>query len=124
MTNELKTKLTEKLKKLPEEAAEFILAQLEELGALGETTAGEIVSGKLDPWGEVWKKAQKQAKDGCAMIDNRTVFGWIAEALHLDGVIPAERIAAFVPSGMAGADSPKAAMPAPVSEIDLDALFD
>ena len=133
MTNELKEKLMERLKKIPTVAAEYIVYQLERIGELGRVTAEEIVDGKISPWGEVEKKARKQAKGGCAMIDNLTVFRWIDEALHIDGVVKDEERAAFVPSGMAGVNqSVQAAISAPSASgaaalgagIDLDALFD
>lgn len=139
MTNELKEKLTEKLKEIPEAAAEYIVYQLERIGELGRVTAEEIVEGTLAPWAEVKKKARKQAKGGCAMIDNLTVFRWIDEALHIDGVVKDEERAAFVPSGMSsGSVQPaQAAISAPSgsgaaalgaaplgARIDLDALFD
>lgn len=135
MTSELKEKLTEKLKEVPDAAAKYIAWQLERIGELGEITAKEIVDGKLSPWGEVESKARKQAKGGCAMVDNLTVFRWIDEALHIDGVVTDGERAAFVPSGMTSAA--QAAISAPSASgaaalgavplgarIDLDALFD
>lgn len=129
MTNELKEKLTEKLKKIPTAAAEYIVYQLERIGELGRVTAEEIVDGKISPWSEVEKKARKQAKSGCAMVDNLTVFRWIDEALHIDGVVKDEERAAFIPSCMVRASTQdvQLAISAPTASgagIDLDALFD
>lgn len=132
MTNELREKLAEAMKteKVPQAAAEYVLWQAERLGELGETTAREIIAGKLGPWKDVEMNARKRADGNVAVIDNVTVYRWIDEALHLDGVTTDAERAGFVPPSLSGA----AALPGKSATlgaaatlgagIDLDALFD
>ncbi len=111
--------------KMPQAAKEFIEAALARCGELGETTAREIADGTLRPWSEVEKKAREQVVGQCAVIDNATVYRWIAEALHIDAVLPPEWIASFVPPCMAAAAANTVLQSnAQKTAIDIDALFD
>lgn len=125
MNETTKTELEKKLAKMPEPLPQYIAWQLDRIGELGQTTAEELINGTINPmnvWGSIIGKARKELNSKSGAIISTTVFKWLCEELHIDGVVPKSDFMQFCSELQSGAPAP-----APVSEsngLDFDALFD
>lgn len=125
MNENTKIELEKKLAKMPKPLPKYIVWQLERLGELGQTTAEELINGTIDPtnvWNNIIGKAKKKLNSKNGAVISTTVFGWICEELHIDGVVPKSDFMQFCCELQSGASAP-----VPVSEpngLDFDSLFD
>lgn len=120
-----KENLKEKLKgAMPEEAARYIVWQLDRLGELGETTAEELMDGTIDPkkvWKDVTEKASKKLHGKSGAVGAGEVFGWLCELLHIDGVVSKKEFLAYATELMGeGNNEPSESGTA----LDFDSLFE
>lgn len=123
--------------KVPKVFADYVVWQLQNMRGreeLAETTAEEIIGGKIKvgkAMAEIESLARKNAVDGCGMLSNIKITQIIRKQLCIDGVVNDKEAAMWLPEGMdipdaelaAGADVGNAAPSAQVS-IDFDSLFD